>query len=148
LFKRNWISIGIDSILTNSTSEGVRYLQLFLKDYTALTGEHVNAGCQKCIATYFNNYVNIFSNMENNSQYQLHKKREGIPLAFGSNVKVTNRNITDKYAEKLIKRYSDLSPDFKISDLFAKFPVQEVQEITAEKKEVIQKPKRGRKSKK
>ena len=37
LHKLNWLNIGIDSILTNSNSEGVRYLQLFLKDYNAIT---------------------------------------------------------------------------------------------------------------
>jgi hypothetical protein len=145
LHRLNWLDIGIDSILTNSNSEGVRYLQYFLKDYSELTGEFVNAGCHKCIAKYYNNYINLIFDMENDSKYRLHKKREGIPLAFGSNIRVTNRNITDVYAEKLIKRYQELKSDFDISDLFSKYPVQEV-----EVKETIAKPKqrRSRKSKK
>ena len=137
-FKYNWEKIGIDSIFTNTNSEGVKYLELFLKDYTALTSEFVNAGCSKCIAKYYNNYINLLSNMENDSQYRLHKKREGIPLAFGSNIRVTNRNITDTYAKKLIKRYSEITKDFELSYLFSKFPVQEVAE----------KPKRKRRTKK
>ena len=145
LHKLNWLNIGIDSILTNNNSEGVRYLQLFLKDYTELTGEFVNAGCNKCIAKYYTNYINQVFDMENDSKYRLHKKREGLPLAFGSNIRVTNRNITDDYAEALIKRYQDLKTDFDINDLFVKYPVQEV-----EVKETEEKPKvrRRRKSKK
>ena len=144
LQRLNWIEIGIDSILTNKNSEGVKYLQLFLQDYTTLTGEHVNAGCNKCIAKYYTNYVNLVSDMENDCKYRLHKKREGLPLAFGSNIRVTNRNITDAYANKLIKRYQDINKDFKVSDLFAKFPVEE---IKVEKPKSA-KPKRSSKSKK
>ena len=145
LHKLNWLNIGIDSILTNSNSEGVRYLQLFLKDYTNLTGEFVNAGCNKCIAKYYNNYINQIFDMENDSKYRLHKKREGIPLSFGSNVRVTNRNITDSYAETLIKRYSEINKDFKASDLFSEFPKEEPKEIEVTE---TTKPKRKRRSKK
>jgi hypothetical protein len=83
--------------------------------------------------------------MENDSKYRLHKKREGIPLAFGSNIRVTNRNITDAYAEKLIKRYQELKKDFDVSDLFSKYPVQGVEVKEIEEKP---KPRRRRKSKK
>jgi hypothetical protein len=144
LHKHNWIEIGIDSILTNKDSEGVRYLQHFLKDYSDLTSSQVNAGCNKCIAKYYINYINLLSDMENDCKYRLHKKREGLPLAFGSNIRVTNRNITDQYAKKLIKRFSDLKQDFDPSYLFSKFPVQEVQEV--EVKETT-KPRRKRKTK-
>jgi hypothetical protein len=141
-YKYNWEEIGIDSILTNTNSEDVKYLEFFLKDYTALTSEFVNAGCNKCIAKYYNNYINLLSDMENDSQYRLHKKREGIPLSFGSNIRVTNRNITDTYAKKLIKRYSEITKDFELSYLFSKFPVQEVEVKETEK------PKRKRRTKK
>ena len=142
---RNWLQIGIDSILTSKDGEGVRYLQHFLKDYTTLTGEHVNAGCNKCIVKYYNNYVNLISDMENDCKYKLHKKREGLALSFGSNIKVSNRNITDQYAEKLIERYSQIVKDFEPSYLFSKFPVQKVQEVEVKETE---KPKRKRKTKK
>jgi len=148
LHKHNWIEIGIESILTSKDSEGVRYLQHFLKDYTSLTGAHVNAGCNKCIAHYFNNYVNLISDMENDCKYRLHKKREGLPLAFGSNIRVTNRNITDEYAKKLIERYSEVKKDFDISYLFAKYPVQEVEVIQEVESKETPKPKRKRKSNK
>jgi len=150
LHRHNWIDIGIESILTNKDGEGVRYLQHFLKDYTTLTGAHVNAGCNKCIAKYYNNYVNLISDMENDCNYKLHKKREGLPLAFGSNIRVTNRNLTDDYAKKLIKRYQDVKKDFDISYLFSKFPVQEVEVKEVQEVEVkeTEKPKRKRKSKK
>lgn len=148
LQKHNWIEIGIESILTNKDSEGVRYLQHFLKDYTTLTGAHVNAGCKKCIAHYFNNYVNLISDMENDCKYRLHKKREGLPLAFGSNIRVTNRNITDEYAEALINRFSKIKTDFDISYLFSKFPVQEVEQIQEVEVKETPKPRKKRKTKK
>jgi len=148
LHKHNWLEIGIDSILTSKDSEGVRYLQYFLKDYTDLTSVHVNAGCNKCIAKYYNNYVNLISDMENDCNYKLHKKREGLPLEFGSNIRVTNRNITDEYADKLIKRYKEISKDFKLSDLFAKYPVEEIKVEKIEEVKAETKPKRRRKSKK
>ena len=86
--------------------------------------------------------------MENDSKYRLHKKREGIPLAFGSNIRVTNRNISDVYAKQLIKRYEDINKDFELSDLFAEYPIEE---IKVEAVEVIAqeiKPKRKRRTKK
>ena len=86
--------------------------------------------------------------MENDCKYRLHKKREGLPLAFGSNIRVTNRNITDEYAKKLIERYSEVKKDFDISYLFAKYPVQEVEVIQEVESKETPKPKRKRKSNK
>lgn len=59
---------------------------------------------------------------KNRSQYKLLKKRNGIPLEFGSAVLVTNANITDEYAEILIKRYKKVNPNFKLEDLFEVYP--------------------------
>ena len=143
LHKHNWIEIGIDSILTNKDSEGVRYLQHFLKDYSQLTSTQVNAGCNKCIAKYYNNYINLLSDMENDCEYRLHKKREGIPLAFGSNIRVTNRNITNDYADVLIKKYKAISKEFQLSDIFSKFPIEVI-----EVKKEITKPRRKKRTKK
>ena len=71
--------------------------------------------------------------MENKSKYQLHKKRENLPLKFGSPIVVNNTNITDEYAEILLERYKQVE-GFKIEDLFSKFPPQEEKE---NKEEVI-----------
>ena len=81
--------------------------------------------------------------MENDCEYRLHKKREGIPLAFGSNIRVTNRNITNDYAEVLIKKYKEISKEFQLSDIFSKFPI----EVIEVKKETV-KPRRKKRTKK
>lgn len=64
--------------------------------------------------------------MENNSKYQLKPKYEGIALEFGSQTMVNNSNITDDLAKKLIKRLEKENKDFKVSDLFEVFPVEEI----------------------
>ena len=43
--------------------------------------------------------------MENNCKYRLKEKYNGLPLEFGSAIYVTNNNITDDYAKKLLERY-------------------------------------------
>lgn len=63
--------------------------------------------------------------MENVSKYRLHKKREGLSLEFGGAFLVTNENITDHYAEKLVKRFKELNPEFKMDDLFEKYPKEQ-----------------------
>lgn len=67
--------------------------------------------------------------MENTSKYQLHKKREGLQLEFGGSLFITNDNITDRYAEKLIKRFKEINPDFKMDDLFEVYPTEQTTEI-------------------
>lgn len=63
--------------------------------------------------------------MENTSNYKLHKKREGLSLEFGGALLITNENITDRYAEKLAKRFKELNPNFKMDDLFEVYPKAE-----------------------
>ena len=72
--------------------------------------------------------------MENISKYKLHKKREGLQLEFGGSVFVTNDNITDKYAEKLIKRFKEINKDFKMDDLFEVYPTDVEQPKTKTRK--------------
>lgn len=121
----DWHNIGFDLTLTGKNSEGERYLKLFLKDYTALTHEVVNASCVKCLRTYFNKYINLTTMSESKSKYKLHLKRQGLQLEFGGSVFVTNDNITDEYAEALIDRFEKIKPDFDPSYLFSEFPVKE-----------------------
>ncbi len=64
--------------------------------------------------------------MENTCNYKLKAKYNGLPLAFGSQIYVTNNNITDEYAEKLLERY-------EAEVIFDKYPVNK--EV---KKEIIQ----------
>lgn len=121
----DWQNIGLNLILTGKNSEGEIYLKHFLKDYTALTNEVVNASCVKCITRYFDTYIKLTTMSENKSNYILHKKREGLQLRFGSGIIVTNDNLTDEYAESLIDKYSKQDPNFEPSFLFSKYPVKE-----------------------
>ena len=64
--------------------------------------------------------------MQNNSQYRLKEKYNGIPLGFGSAVLVNNSNLTDEYALELLQR-------FEAETIFDVFPVEEIKQ----EKEVI-----------
>lgn len=147
-----WHKIDIGQIIGGVAPDGSPYLKHFLIDYKKeFSVEVVNASCNKCINEYRHEFVKKYGDMENNSQYRLHKKREGLQLEFGSSIFVTNKNITDDYAEKLIKRFSDIKPDFELSYLFSQFPEpkkeitkEETQEETAPI-EVVTKPRKKRK---
>lgn len=65
--------------------------------------------------------------MQNNSQYRLKEKYNGIPLNFGSAVLVNNSNLTDDYALELLQR-------FESETIFDVFPVKEIKQ----EKEVIE----------
>ncbi len=128
-----WHEINVETIIGGKTSDNVSLLQLFLIDYkTEFSVETVNAACPKCIVSYHREFITKYRKMENQSQYTLHKKREGLQLEFGGSLLITNQNITDNYAEKLIKRFKELNKDFKIDDLFEIYPteVKEVKEDT------------------
>lgn len=80
--------------------------------------------------------------MENTSNYQLHKKREGLQLEFGGSIFVTNENITDRYAEKLIKRFKEINPDFKMEDLFEIYPTETTTKVVEETPKKQRKPRK------
>lgn len=146
-----WHKIDTGTIVSGVDVNGVPYLKKFLIDYKSeFNVEVVNASCQKCIKNYHNEFKKKYGNMENNSNYILHKKREGLPLDFGSSIRVNNRNITDEYAERLIKRFKKADENFKLDYLFSKFPKEETKVV--ENKEIQptteEKPKRKRRTKK
>ena len=114
-FKHNWDSYDIGQIIGGTTPDGVRLLKLFLIDYTALFGETVNPSCSKCMDSYLSKYKLKIFEMQNNSQYRLKEKYNGLPLNFGSPVLVNNSNLTDEYASELLKR-------FDADVIFEKFP--------------------------
>lgn len=118
-----WYEMNVDLIIGGKTADNVPYLKLFLLDYKQeFSVETVNASCQKCIVQYHKDFINKFRTMENTSKYKLLAKREGIQLEFGGSIFVTNENITDRYAEKLVKRFKELNPNFKMEDLFEVYP--------------------------
>lgn len=94
----------IGTLTRSVTAEGVRYLQLFLKEYTALFPGPVNPSCPKCLTEYLANYKKHYNIMENPCKYRLHAKYENIPLEFGSPVLVNNNTITNEYAQKLLQQ--------------------------------------------
>lgn len=118
-----WYEMNVDLIIGGKSADNIPYLKLFLLDYKQeFSVETVNASCQKCIVQYHKDFINKFRKMENTSKYKLLAKREGLQLEFGGSTFVTNENITDRYAEKLVKRFKELNPNFKMEDLFEVYP--------------------------
>lgn len=118
----NWVNYNISDIISGKDTNGVRLLELFLKDYKKEFNVNVvNASCQRCLQDYLNKYkqkkqINIMA-----SQYKLKKKYENIPLTYegeGYNVMVNNNNITDDYARILLKRYP-------VEKIFDEYPLEE-----------------------
>lgn len=67
----------------------------------------------------------------NKSRYRLKEKYNNIPLEFGSNIFVNSLNLTDEYAEILLKTH-------KKEDLFDVYPTEDTPKKTKKsaKKEV------------
>lgn len=144
-----WHKIDIGQIIGGVAPDGSPYLKHFLIDYKKeFSVQVVNASCHKCINEYRHEFVKKYGDMENNSQYRLHKKREGLQLEFGSSIFVTNKNITDDYAEKLIKRFSDIKPDFELSYLFSQFPETKIEIVETETTQSVVVEKKPRKKRK
>ena len=114
----DFTTMDIATLTRSVTGGGVRYLQLFLQEYTALFPGTVNPSCPKCLAQYLTRYQKHYYAMANTCQYRLHARYENIPLEFGSPILVNNANITDAYAQKLLAR-----PDG--ARLFAQMPAQQ-----------------------
>jgi len=114
-------AMDINAITSGVNSDGIRYLELFLKEYTSIFNETVNPSCSKCLNAYLNKYKLHFMKHENKSGYVLHLKYENMPLEFGSQVLVNNGNITKEYAKKLLsqpdgKRFFEAIPDDNASE--------------------------------
>ena len=139
----------IGTIVSGVTADNVPYLKLFLIDYKKeFNVEKVNPSCSRCLNGYLNDFKKKYNKMENNSNYRLHKKRENLILKFGSPIRVNNSNITDDYAEQLIKNYSK-NPNFSMDFLFDKYPTAKVQEVAPIEEEVTEQPvRRTRKKRK
>ena len=130
----------VNTIIGGVAPDGVLYLKTFLIDYkTEFNVTNVNPSCTKCLVNYHNEFIKKY-NIMNNSDYVLKKKREGLPLHFGSSIRVNNGNITNEYALKLMERFE---PEY----LFDKFPKQDPkQEVTdtEEKQPYVNKKKRNK----
>jgi len=137
--QHKWEDYKIQDIIGGKTPEGVRFLKLFLIDYTSLFSEVVNPSCSKCLNNCLQKYKSKKFEMESTCKYRLKEKYNGLSLKFGSQILVNNRNITDEYANELLKR-------FEAKVIFDKFPIVEQKntEVTTE----TVKPKAKRTSKK
>jgi len=93
------------TIASGVDSDGTKYLQLFLIEYTKLFPGTVNPSCNKCLSDYVTKYKKAMSTNKlhpENSGYKLKAMYEGIALEFGSQIFVTNENLTDEYAKTLL----------------------------------------------
>lgn len=104
----DWRKLDKAAIFTGKDENGNRYLSQFLKDYQdTFHPDMINAGCSKCLEDYYLTFTKYLSTMskKESTGYKLKEKYNGIPLEFGSPVQVSNANLTDELAEKLIKKH-------------------------------------------
>lgn len=133
----DFTAMDLNTITSGVSGDGVKYLELFLKAYTALTSEKVNPGCNKCLTSYLTKYKNLMSQDKNKSGYILKAKYENIPLEFGSDVLVNNGNINEDYARKLLSHvggemYFDTIPDGHKQDKKDDAPVITLETLQAD----------------
>lgn len=124
----DWLKLDKVVIFTGKDENGNRYLTQFLSEYKKVFNlNEVNAGCKRCLDDYYLKYTKHLhmGTVKEDLGYILKAKYNGIPLAFGSPVLVTNGNITEKYAKQLLKNHA------RGKDLF---------EVIPEVKKVIKKP--------
>ena len=126
-----WSEMQFSAILGGVSPEGVKYLKLFLQDVVNILHiKQPNASCNKCLLDYHNQFIALEKpKIMTESKYKLLAKREGVQLEFGSQIHVTNENLTDDYAKILIKSFKELNKDFKMEDLFEVYPIKEEKEI-------------------
>ncbi|MNK21301.1 hypothetical protein D3C87_395550 [compost metagenome] len=131
----DFTTMDIATVTHSVTGSGVRYLELFLKEYTSIFKEKVNPACPKCLTEYLTRYKNHYKVMANTSDYRLHAKYENIPLEFGSPILINNGNITNEYAQQLLLHKNG-------ERYFAQMPLPAA---VPKQKPVLKKPKQDKK---
>lgn len=126
---KNWAEYTLQGIVGAKNADGSSMLEEFLKDYAnkfSVELSSLQPSCNNCLTKYYNDYISTLKDMNTNCNYKLLPKFHGIPLEFGSSVFLTNANLTNEYAEKLISRYLDVyeqkEEDFNPEMLFSEFP--------------------------
>lgn len=107
--RADWIGLSTETILGGVNPEGVRYLDLFLKDYTEAFGGSVNAQCPKCLRDYVNKYRLRMQKKKANLPehgYVLKPKFNGLQLP-NAGEPVNNSTLTAEQAKILVKFYKD-----------------------------------------
>lgn len=115
---KSWLDFDKKTIFEGKDEKGNRYLSQFLRDYKQVFPKaEINAGCGKCLEDYYTKLINhqAMKKGKPTHGYKLKAKFEGIPLHFGSQVLVTNANLTEAYAKELLKRKNG-------KNLFSKIP--------------------------
>ena len=123
------LKYSLEFIVGGVNPDGSKMLDTFLKTYSRETGvplSNLNPSCRNCLTSYYNELLKKNRKMSKQSDYKLKNKFNGLPLAFGSPVLVTNANITNDYAETIISRYLDIyekkEEEFTPELFFEEFP--------------------------
>jgi hypothetical protein len=136
-----WQDLTTEQIIGGKTPDGVRYLKLFLADYSrTFNVDNLCGSCNNLIAEYHKKYTIKMKAKDNTCQYRLLDKYNGIALEPCSNVRVNNGNITDELGAQLMAN--------KGARIFAKFPTQTEEETIVQPTAEAGKPKRKRRIKK
>ena len=144
----DWINIGKTAVFRDKSKGGL--LTQFLKEYKQEFGGTIHPSCMMCLNGYWNNYINSFKmSVENNCDYELHKKYNGIQTKFGG-APIRNSTLTNEIALDLLKNHPRGEKLFiklpKIEDIEVLEPV-EIKE--SEEEVVVKEPvKKKRASKK
>ena len=125
--KNDWAIIPINRIISGKFADGSSMLKQFLIDYkNTFNVNTVNPNCSKCLHAYHLKFINTKIMKNTECDYALQKKYEGITLGFGKSTVITNTNITNEIAEKLIAKYSEIyekkGKEFEAKEMFVKFP--------------------------
>ena len=140
--KVDWLGLDKDTVFNGRDADGNRYLSQFLADYERIfTPVDINAGCKRCLDGYYIKLIKHLKmgNTTEPKEYQLKIKYNGIPLAFGSQIFVTNANITKEYAEILLKTHPrgadlfDVFTEIEEADPLKGLKRAELEEIATEK---------------
>ncbi len=137
----DWTKIDKVTIFNGKDENGNRYLSQFLRDYQeTFHPDIINAGCDRCLEDYYQKFIKYLSTMSKKeiTGYKLKEKYNGIPLEFGSPVYVSNANLTDELAKKLLKKHPAGVELFDVIPEKAKAPAPEKTRI-----EVLNDLKRG-----
>lgn len=100
----DWKNYKADEVKSGFDENGNRLFSLFAQDYQKVFSSEICPTCNDFPAK-FQNFLNktIMSNTE--SKFKLKKMYDGIPLEFGSNIHVTNANLTDELALQLANKH-------------------------------------------
>lgn len=104
----DWNNYQSHQVKNDVDASGNRLISAFAKDYKSVFGLDICPNCND-FQIKFQNFlkqIDIMSKSKSkNSGYVLKKKYQNIPLGFGSPIYVNNDNMTDEYAQRLLKNH-------------------------------------------